>query len=158
MRKAKIMTGDEYALFEKNIYCEIFRAASNKRLSDVRSIWAEVPRYLKKNPDVVYAYVSQLSHHAPVAGADITKEMEELIRKTLKKDYHPGLASIYGTLQFANLNRQLVIVGAWLKVYGQRPELLLTLGKLCARVQLWGKAKDYFEKCLAQGPNAEASC
>lgn len=58
---------------------------------------------------------------------------------------------------FNNLNRQLVIAGAWLKMYGQQPELLLTLGRLCMRVQLWGKARDYFEKCLALGPDAEAS-
>ena len=50
-----------------------------------------------------------------------------------------------------------MIVGAWVKMYGPHPELLLTLGKLCVQVQLWGKAKDYFTKCLEQGPNAEAS-
>ena len=35
--------------------------------------------------------------------------------------------------------------------------LLLILGKLCAHAQLWGKAKDYFERCLALGPHPEAS-
>ena len=48
-------------------------------------------------------------------------------------------------------------MGAWLKMYGEKPELLLTLGKLCVKIQLWGKAKDYFELCLALGPNVEAS-
>jgi len=48
MRKAKVLTNVEYALFEKNIYCEIFNTASDKRLSDVRLIWNEVPRNVKK--------------------------------------------------------------------------------------------------------------
>ncbi|MBX3708513.1 MAG: hypothetical protein KIT56_01325 [Gammaproteobacteria bacterium] len=157
MRRAKILTSEEYVLFEKNIYCEIFRVSSNKRLSDIRLIWAEIPRYLKKNPDVVCAYVTQLFRHELVTGTDTTKEIEGLIRKILKHHWQPDLVKIYGSLQFANLNRQLVIVGEWLKMYGQRPEILLTLGKLCVRAQLWGKAKDYFGKCLAQGANAEAS-
>jgi HemY protein len=55
------------------------------------------------------------------------------------------------------VNRQLVIAGAWMKMYGQQPELLLMLGKFCAKLQLWGRAKDYFTKCLAIRPNADAT-
>lgn len=157
MRKAKVLTAVEYELFEKNIYCEILRHSSDKRLSDVRVIWNDIPRHIKKNPDVVCAYVTQLSRHVPVTGTETTHEMEELIRKTLKTSWQPELVKIYSTLTFTHLNRQLVIAGAWLKLYGPKPELLLLLGKLCVRVQLWGKAKDYFAKCLEQGPNAEAS-
>ncbi len=157
MRKAKIITSFDYELFEKNIYCEILRASSAKRLSDLRLIWGKIPRYLKKNPDVMCVYVKQLSRHAPVTGTETTKEMEELIRKVLKHTYSPELVTIYGTLSLNHLNRQLVMVGAWLKVYGQQPELLLVLGKICASLQLWGKAKDYFTKCLAQGPNVNAT-
>lgn len=159
MRKAKMLNAKELELFEKNIYCEILRNASSQRLSDVRAIWSQMPRYLHSNPEVVCEYVKQLLKHAPVTGTETTKEIEELIRKVLKRDWHPELVQIYGSLPFqqANLNRQLVIMGAWLKMYGQHPELLLALGKLCVRVQLWGKAKDYFEKCLAAGPNPEAS-
>src|SRR5579885_1591253 len=87
MRKAKMLTTDEYQHFEKNIYCELFRAASGKRLSDIRTIWSQVPRYLRKNPDVVCAYVTQLARHAPVTGTETTREMEELIRKTLKNTW-----------------------------------------------------------------------
>jgi len=157
MRKAKVITSAEYELFEKNIYCEIFHSAATKRLSDIRLIWNQVPRYLRKNPEVICAYVKQLSRHAPVTGTDTTKEMEELIRQVLKTTYSPQLVTIYGTLSFNHLNRQLVIAGAWLKMYGQQPELLLLLGKLCVRLQLWGKAKDYFTKCLKLGPNVNAT-
>jgi len=151
MRKAKLLNAQQAEQFEKNLYCETLRSSGNKSLADIRQIWSDMPRNMRKNPDVVHEYVKQLSRFSE------TKEMEELIHKTLKNSWQPDLVRIYGSLPFTNLNRQLVIVGAWLKIYGQRPELLLLLGKLCVRVQLWGKAKDYFEKCLAQGPNAEAS-
>jgi HemY protein len=152
MRKARLLNAEQAAQFEKNIYCELLRAAGKKDAGDIQRIWIEIPRGVKKNPDVVYAYVQQLLlTQAP------TKDIEELVRKTLNHQWQADLARLYGSFPFDNLNRQLVIVGAWLKMYGPKPELLLTLGRLCVRVQLWGKAKDYFEKCLSQGPNAEAS-
>jgi HemY protein len=133
------------------MYCELFHASKNQSLKEIQSIWNEVPRSVRKNPEVVCSYVKQLLQFSD------TKDAEELIRKTLKNAWQPELARLYGTLPFVNLNRQLVIVGAWLKMYGEKQELLLTLGRLCVRVQLWGKAKDYFERCLALGPNREAS-
>lgn len=164
MRKAKILTAQQSDLFEKNIYSEIFRAADDKSIDDLHCMWNELPRSARKNPDVVCAYVKQLLARVWAPEATMSerdeknvKEVEELIRKTLKHSWQPELAQIYSQLPFANLNRQLVIAGAWLKMYGPQPALLLLLAKLCVRVQLWGKAKDYFEKCLALGPNAEAS-
>lgn len=151
LRKAKLLTAEQLEQFEKNLYCEKLRINHTKTLDELRKEWNDLPRYIRKNPDVVCEYVKQLSRFSD------TKEMEELIRKTLKNHWQPELVTIYGSLPFANLNRQLVIVGAWLKLYGPRPELLLLLGELCVQVQLWGKAKDYFEKCLELGPNAEAS-
>ncbi len=157
LRKSKVLTSEQSQQFEKNIYCEILRASANKSLSDLRQVWDHVPRYMRKNPDVIYEYVKQLSPHVAITGSDTSKEIEDLVRQVLKHTWYPSLVKIYGTLPFNQLNRQLVIVGAWLKTYGQQPELLLVLGKLCAKVQLWGKAKDYFEKCLAMGPNSDAS-
>lgn len=151
MRKAKVINAEQMELFEKNIYCEILNFSNNKNLDDLHRIWNGMPRSARKNSDVACAYVKQLSRFTD------TKEIEELTRKLLKNTWHAELARIYGTLPFTDLNRQLVIVGEWLKLYGQKSELLLTLGKLCTRMQLWGKAKDYFERCLALGPNAEAS-
>lgn len=156
MRKAKVLNGD-YETLEKRTFCAILNAASAKRLSDVRLIWKNVPRYLRKDPDVVCAYVKQLARHAPITGTETTKEIEELIRGVLKHTWQPELATIYGNLSFTNVNRQLVIAGAWLKMYGQKPELLLMLGRFCVQQQLWGRAKEYFTKCLAEQPCRECS-
>lgn len=152
LRKSKAISNEQAEIFEKNIYCEMLHKASNQPLEEVQKIWNSIPRYFRKNPDVVTAYVQQL-----VRFSTSSKEVEELIRKVLKIEYQPVLVNLYSKLPFTNLNRQLVIVGAWLKTYGQRPELLLALARLCVRVQLWGKAKDYFDKCLKIGPNIEAS-
>lgn len=159
LRKSKLITAEQLEVFEKNIYCELFKAERTKEVENLKRLWNDVPKYIRKNPDVVYAYVKKLlaSNTILIAGSDLSKEIEDLIRKTLKYQYHAGLVRIYGNLPFVDLNRQLVIVGAWLKMYGQEQMLLLTLAKLCVRIQLWGKARDYFEKCLAIGPCPEAT-
>jgi len=152
LRKANLLNSEQRDLFEKNIYCQLFQAANQKDLQGLHELWNSIPRSGRKNPDVVLAYVKQL-----LRVGNASNEIEELIRATLKSTWQPELASIYGTLPFSNLNRQLVIVGAWLKIHGPQPETLLSLGKLCVRVQLWGKAKDYFKRCLALGPNPAAA-
>lgn len=152
LRKANVLTAEQISLFEKNLYCELLRTGQYKSVEELRAAWYAIPRHLRAQPAVVCAYVKQLQ-----AWPGTASEIEELIRKVLKYNYEPELVNIYGTLPFEQLNKQLVLAGTWLKSYGQQPALLLLLGKLCVRIQLWGKAKDYFEKCLAQGPNPEAS-
>lgn len=151
MRKSRIITAEQAATFEKNLYCEIFRNAKHSSLEELHAIWNDVPRSVKKNPDVVYEYVKELQKYPA------QEQIEDLIRKTLNHAIHPGLVRLYSDLKFENLNKQLVIAGGWLKEYGPKQELLLLLGKLCVQVQLWGKAKDYFDRCLEIGPCAEAS-
>ena len=51
-------------------------------------------------------------------------------------------------------NRQLVIVGGWTKTYGQQPVLLFMLAQICKDLKLWGRSKEYFEKCLTQDPSS----
>jgi HemY protein len=106
---------------------------------------------LRFEPAVTHAYVLGLVKFGE------TQTAEELIRQVLKSRWCKDLVSLYGKLPFAVLNKQYVIVGAWLKHYGPHPEVYLTLGRLCVQGQLWGKAKDYFEKCLELAPNCEAS-
>lgn len=149
MRKAKILNPIQFEQFEKNLYSELLRGIHAKDLEMLQRTYANVPRHMRKQPDVVYAYVKQLLRFPHTE-----KEIEELIRQMLKHYWHSELVNIYSTLPFDNLNQQLVIAGAWLKMYGQRQELLLLLGKICMRIQLWGKAKDYFEKCIELSPNA----
>jgi HemY protein len=151
LRKAKVLNAEQTLHFEKNLYCEMLRVAGTKDRAMLDRLWNDLPRSARKNPEIVLVYVRQL-----ISFGDQT-EAEEWIRYALKYNWQPELVTIYSTFTFENLNRQLVIGGAWLKMYGPHAETLLFLGKLCVQIQLWGKAKDYFEKCLAQGPSPEAA-
>lgn len=152
LRKVKVVPDEEFGNFEQHLFTELLQTDGAKTLDDLHHIWDQMPRSVRKNPEVVKAYVKQL---LPFTSAE--KEIEELIRKTLKYHWQPELVKIYSNLHFTNYNKALAVLGAWMKQYGQRPELLLALGKICVRIQLWGKAKTYFEECLSLGPNPEAA-
>lgn len=150
--KAKIITKEQMLVFEKNISIELLKEQGT-HLDQLQLIWKNLSRNIKKNPEVVLAYsqlILKLNQSEPV-----TKEIEELIRKTLKNHWQPELVHLYISLPTNNVNRQLIIVNAWVKIHGQQAMLLYALGHFCTRIQLWGKAKDYFEKSLTLASNPE---
>jgi uncharacterized protein HemY len=53
---------------------------------------------------------------------------------------------------------QLNQLELWLGEYGKHPELLLALGRLSIRNQLWGKAQAYLEASNGIEPRAETYC
>jgi HemY protein len=150
--KAKVLTHSQFDQFTKNVYVEIFRSTSPKSREEWQQLYEAMPRDLKSDPDIIECYVKQLIQFS---GTELI--IETLIRKVMKISWQPELVVLYSTLPFDRLDKQLVIVAAWQKIHGTHPELHFTLARLCVRMSLWGKAKDYFEKCLASGVYPAAS-
>jgi HemY protein len=65
------------------------------------------------------------------------------------------MAHAYGRLPFEKTAAALKQGELWLKEHGRSPMLLLTLGRLCRRARLWGKARIYFESSLGVRPLPE---
>ena len=70
---------------------------------------------------------------------------EKVILRGLKQQWDSGLVRQYGYVEGEQPARQLAQAESWLQAHPEDPQLLLCLGRLCAREQLWGKARDYFE-------------
>ena len=81
---------------------------------------------------------------------------EKTIRNYLKKKWDENLARTYGLIQDVDASKQLEHAEHWLRDHGRSPMLLLTLGRLCNRLQLWGKARVYYESSIAMQPSTEA--
>ena len=151
LRKVRVITKENAALMTQHVSIEILKNTHIESLAGLRARWQAMPRGMRSDPLVVLAYVKRL------IGFGETQTAEELIRHTLKSHWNAELVLLYSKLPFDALNKQYVIVGAWLKNHGAHPEIYLALARLCMQGQLWGKAKDYFDKCLSLGPNREAS-
>jgi HemY protein len=114
------------------------------------ALWDEVPKILRREPRLVLARARALSR----CGAAAVAEAE--IRRALRDQWDPGLIRFYGELQVPELSQQLKNAEGFLKERPEDPDLLLTVGRLSYRNQLWGKARSYLETSLAIRPTAEA--
>lgn len=150
--KAGVVNREQLTMLEKKTYEEILNSSSYREagLSALHDLWTTVPRKLQKDPGVINCYVKQLLNYP-----DDGQEIELLIYKALKKSWDKPLAKLYGLIKTTEPKKQLVHAENLLKDYPNEAVLLLSLGRICVRSQLWGKARSYFQESLNMEANAE---
>lgn len=150
LRKAKVIDEKELDGLERKVHRELLAiAGSNGRADRIREIWARVPKRLREDPELLSDYVRRLSH------AGQGQEAERLLRDALKRHWEPRLVRLYGELDSGDPAQQLRYAEGWLRGRERHPDLLLTLGRLAIRSQLWGKARGYLEASIGGEPRAE---
>lgn len=81
---------------------------------------------------------------------------QKIIEHHLDKQPDSSLIRIYADCRSGNVSWQIQHAEKWLVRYPNNAELLLTLGKLCAYGELWGKAQNYLEASLSIEPSYPA--
>lgn len=78
-----------------------------------------------------------------------TRQAREIIEQSLDKQWDSALVELYGQCADKDVVKQIERAEKWLPTHAKDPALLLALGRLCARQELWGKAQSYIEASLA---------
>lgn len=120
----------------------IREAVDGDPLATLNQRWQTVPSALRSEPLIVRAYADGLSRLGAEAKA------EEVLLAALKRHYDERLMERYGRVLGREPSKQLAHAEAWLKAHPESAELLLALGRLSLRNELWGKARDYLEASL----------
>jgi HemY protein len=115
----------------------------------IERIWADVPRAQRQDPALLRARVRAL-----MAAGDSTAAEAE-IRKSLREVWDPDLVLTYAELPATDLPQHLKNAEAFLREHPEDPDLLLAVGRLSIRNQLWGKARSYLDTSIAVRPTAE---
>lgn len=111
-------------------------------LEQLKKVWDSLSNKARSSISTIETYIQLLcSLNAP-------QEAEKLLQKAINTHYCPELIYLYGQINGDNLTKQISLAEQWLTTHQKDPVLLLTLGKLCQRNQLWGKAKEYLEKSI----------
>jgi HemY protein len=76
-------------------------------------------------------------------------EAQKIIEDSLAVAWDSGLVALYGECLGSDVRRQIELAEKWLPNHSDDATLLLTLGRLCARQGLWGKAESYLEASLS---------
>ena len=76
-------------------------------------------------------------------------EAHKIVEESLAVAWDSELVALYGECLGADVRRQIELAEKWLPDHPDDAILLLTLGRLCARQGLWGKAESYLEASLS---------
>lgn len=149
MKKNILDDAEQKSLQEKVCRGLIEQTARSGQLQDLQEVWDRSPKWLRKQTPFVLQYCGFLIN----LGAG--EQAEILLRQELKREWDPVLVHAYGLIENADYEQQLGIAEGWLSGHEQDAVLLLTLGRLCIRRELWGKARSYLESSLAVEPRFE---
>jgi len=116
--------------------------AGEEAVQALNQRWQMVPSALRGEALVVRAYADGLSRLGAEAKA------EEVLFTAIKRQFDDRLVERYGRVRGREPARQLAHAEAWLKDHPENAVLLLALGRLSLRNELWGKARDYLEASL----------
>ena len=121
-------------------------------LDALNNTWGQIPPNLHNDTELLLAYANALikNHGENVA--------EKLLRSTLKKFCNSKLVELYGQIRDADISKQITHAESWLVDHDNDAALLLTLGRLCSRQRLWGKARNYLETSIALKSDPAAYC
>lgn len=84
------------------------------------------------------------------------EKAQEIIVQSLSKRWDSELIQLFGTCTSAETLKQIERAEKWLPAHPDDAALLLALGRMCARQELWGKAQSYLEASLSLAPSNDA--
>ncbi len=108
--------------------------------------WRKIPAAQKLD-----AKVAAIAAQCYVALGGIAQALQ-IIEQALATDWDSELVGIYADCAGTDTVRQIERAELWLKSNPRDAVLLLTLGRLCARQELWGKAQSYLEASISVEP------
>lgn len=151
LRKYAVLSAVKLTALEYQAASYCLQENATKRDTDaLHAAWRQLPKSLTNHSELLTEYVGHL-----MALGD-HKTAEHLIHKQLKHEWHPALVEAYGKLSDFNEHKLLARAESWLKQHADDADLLLCLGRLSLRNQLWGKAQEYFAQSIAVKPSVVA--
>ena len=125
-------------------------AQQQARLDRLKAIWEATPKDFRSKIGIRNAYIHGL------ARLNADADALALASTALAREWDASLAALYGELHAADPLTQLAAIEDWLNRYGEKPELLITAGRVCLRNRLWGKARSYLDAVIRVAPSAGA--
>lgn len=151
LRRRKVDSAADLRRLEIKTHRALLDAAfMSKDKRDLGRAWAGVPKGIRNDADVVGDYAGYLQER------DQDEDAEKLLREALKEGWSAQLIELYGLLDCPQPGKHLARLEKFLKEHPEDPLLLLTLGRLSMRAQLWGKARAYLEAAVSRGGPVDA--
>jgi len=144
LRKRNVINEDELEALEINIYKALLgKATTDDDRAKLLQTWEGIPRKLHTNAALVVCYAQHLLERGR------NDQARDLVFNAMRKQWSEALIEFYGHIESSEPSKQLSAAEGWLSRKADDATLLLTLGRLCLRCKLWGKARSYLESSLS---------
>lgn len=148
LQKSGALGHRAYAALETQVLVAALQTAADG--ADLNALWSQLPKTQRRVSAVIDAY----ARRAAAFGLSLPA-MDE-VESALRREWSPLLIETYGMLAGDDVEARLHRAEGWLDAHPNDAILLLTLGRMCVRLQLWGKARQYLERSLALAPGTAA--
>ncbi len=135
------LSATTYEELQSRVLAESLKAAASG--DQLNAMWTSLSRAQRMMPLPIQAYARRAAEFGLVLPA-----LDEL-ESALRREWSEALVQVYGDLGEAEADMRLRRAEGWLDAHPNSPGLLLTLGRLCNRAHVWGKAREYLERGLA---------
>jgi HemY protein len=142
VRRKKLVKEAKLVEMEVAGYCGILELATSSQQSFDKA-WGKIPKTLQADARMILLYLDLMADQRWQ-----NHSAEQLVLKSLDKQWDDGLIEVYGRFEARDANVQLARVEKWLDDFGHNENLLLALGRIAMRARLWGKAQGYFEASI----------
>lgn len=140
--RRKVYDAEQGALLRASAQAETLAGLTGDA-AGLRDAWNRLPESDRLHPRVALAAASGFVRF----GGD--REAVEILTRSLERHWDAALVALFGECRPADASRQLEVAERWLAEHRDDAVLLATLGRVCERAGLWGKAQSYFEASLA---------
>jgi len=149
--KQGVISDNQAAALEMEISKNILSKAAMKGGVDrLLNEWSGFSHDMQQNEAIVKECVQQFIK------LEAYDEAEVILQKALDSGWHKSLVYLYGQVKSSEPERQLKYAEHWEKDHGKDAIVHLTLGRICMRNRLWGKARIHLETSIALGARAES--
>jgi len=134
---------------KKNAHLEILKRKSLDSHA-LKEYWQKIPVDERLNSKIAFSAAQYFMALGNCQSA------LEIIEQSLERQWDSELIKLYGNCIGKDTLKQIQRAEKWLSSQPQDAGLLLTLGSLCTRQELWGKAQSYLEASLSVEASSEA--
>ena len=147
LKNSKNIDQSTYSQIEKRAIKGLLSNSQNT--SNVDEIGTKYRESISADNELTLDYVTALRQQGKHELAEST------VSNALAKNWSSKLVREYGLIDIKDPSQALTKAEQWVEQHTNDENLYLTLGRICNKAQLWGKAKAYFESSLTRKPLAE---
>lgn len=161
LEKKNIIDADEAGKIRKRVFMEQLygiaesqagadESSKSNQLELVSKIWKKSPAKYRED-EIIVKHYSEL-----LVKLDAKIDAAKALETALSKNWSNTLVIQFAEIDYDSNQAQLLVAENWLKARPASSPLLLSLGRICMRNQLWGKAREYYQASIRISPSAEA--